>query len=160
MLQKVKQDFELNLPDFIKASNDFERIWLLTDAFVSLAEENGLELNRIIFMLELKNSCMFFELLSTFNDWLIQLTANCQSLGTYEQFLAQNGKILVSCFSGLSRLGIIRNQTLPQKLVPLQLTLAKGIFFEWVRTDGSFSLKETMRREIEVLLDVLPEYRR
>ena len=27
------------------------------------------------------------------------------SLGTYEQFLAQNGKILVSCFSGLSRLG-------------------------------------------------------
>lgn len=136
MLQKVKQDFELNLPDFIKASNDFERIWLLTDAFVSLAEENGLELNRIIFMLELKNSCMFFDLLSTFNDWLIQLTANCQSLG------------------------IIRNQTLPQKLVPLQLTLAKGIFFEWVRTDGSFSLKETMRREIEVLLDVLPEYRR
>ena len=27
------------------------------------------------------------------------------SLGTYEQFLEQNDKILVSCFSGLSRLG-------------------------------------------------------
>lgn len=32
---------------------------------------------------------------------------NISLLGTYEQFFAHNGKIFESCFSGLSRLGIL-----------------------------------------------------
>lgn len=134
-LQGVKENFYQNMPDFIRAENDFERIWFLTYAYVKYAELFGPEICRQFFILELKGVTQLFRIIEDFNDWIIQLTANCQ------------------------RLGIIRNLTAPDILLPMQLNLAKAILFDWVCADGAFPLRETMRTSIENFLDVAPEYR-
>lgn len=134
-LRSVKQDFEKSLPNFIREPNDFERIWFLTDAFLKEAENIGPELTRAIFLIELEQSCGLFDLLTAFNDWLIQLLANCQSAG------------------------IVKNPGKPETLIPVQLNLAIAVLFDWTRKNGSFPLRRTVRETIEIFLDVLPEYR-
>lgn len=134
-LRSVKQDFEKSLPNFIREPNDFERIWFLTDAFLKEAENIGPELTRAIFLIELEQSCGLFDLLTAFNDWLIQLLANCQSAG------------------------IVKNPEKPETLIPVQLNLAIAVLFDWTRKNGSFPLRRTVRETIEIFLDVLPEYR-
>ncbi len=115
--------------------NDFERIWFLTDAFLIRAIESGPELCKAYFILELQHSCELFDILESFNDWIALLIANCQASG----IAGIKGK--------------------PAELVPIQLNLAKAILFDWVRTDDSFPLGETVRRNIEVFLDIKPQYR-
>lgn len=134
-LRRVKQDFEKSLPNFIREPNDFERIWFLTDAFLKEAENSGPELTKAIFLIELEQSCGMFDLLTAFNDWLVQLLANCQTAK------------------------IVKNPGKPEDLIPVQLNLAIAVLFDWTRKNGSFPLRQTVRETIEMFLDVLPEYR-
>ncbi len=76
-----------------------------------------------------------FGIIESFNDWLIQLVANCQ------------------------KQGIIRTQTPPQNIVPLLIALAKAHLFDWVCCDGQFPLQSTLRKSYETFLDAAPEYR-
>lgn len=135
MLKKVRKDIQDMLPAFIKAANDFERIWILSDRFLQLAQDYGPNLTKAIFRLELEESCGLFELLDGFNDWLIPLLANCQE----------------------SR--IVGNKEQPEKLIPMQINLAKAVLFDWCRMNGSFPLQERVRENIEIFLDLQPEYR-
>lgn len=134
-LRRVKQDFEKSLPNFIREPNDFERIWFLTDAFLKEAENIGPELTKAIFLIELEQSRGLFDLLTAFNEWLVQLLANCQSAG------------------------IVKNAGKPEEVIPVQLNLAIAVLFDWTRKGGSFPLRETVRNMIETFLDVRPEYR-
>lgn len=135
-LQSVKDNFAENMQDFIRAENDFERIWFLTDAYLKNAVMFGPEICKQYFILELRGEAGLFGLLENFNDWLIQLTTNCQ------------------------KQGIVRNKTTSTALVPMQLNLAKAYLFEWVCANGAFPLQDTVRRGIETFLDVAPEYRK
>lgn len=134
ILKRVKVDFEKILPEFIAAPNDLERIWLLTRAFMEQSVENGSEFVKAVFVQELKHHYGFFDLTSAFNEWLIPLLANCQAMS------------------------IVRNQGKPEELIPLQVNLAKALVFDWACTGGDFPLLETLRRQIEIFLDVAPEY--
>lgn len=134
-LQSVKDNFQQSMPDFICAQNDFERIWFLTDAYLKTAVAFGSEISKQYFILELKGTSGLFSLLEAFNDWLIQLTFNCQ------------------------KQGIVRNKTDPALLVPMQLSIAKSHLFDWVCSNGAFPLRQTVRNSLEVFLDVSPEYR-
>ena len=96
----------------------------------------GPEICKQYFILELRGSAGLFGLFENFNDWLIQLTANCQ------------------------KQGIVRSRTDPAALVPMQLNLAKAYLFEWVCANGAFPLQDTVRRGIETFLDVAPEHRK
>lgn len=91
---------------------------------------------RSSFYLAFADKAGLFGLLENFNDWLIQLTTNCQ------------------------KQGIVRNKTTSTALVPMQLNLAKAYLFEWVYANGAFPLQDTVRRGIETFLDVAPEYRK
>ena len=134
-LQSVKGDFQQSNPDFIRAENDFERIWFLTDAYLKKAVQFGPEISKQYFILELKGDVGLFGIIESFNDWLIQLVANCQ------------------------KQGIIRTQTPPQNIVPLLIALAKAHLFDWVCCDGQFPLQSTLRKSYETFLDVAPECR-
>ena len=134
-LQSVKGDFQQSIPDFIRAENDFERIWFLTDAYLKKAVQFGPEISKQYFILELKGDVGLFSIIESFNDWLIQLVANCQ------------------------KQGIIRSQTPPQNIVPLLIALAKAHLFDWVCCDGQFPLQSTLRKSYETFLDVAPEFR-
>lgn len=134
-LESVKDNFQQSMPDFIRAQNDFERIWFLTDAYLKTAVNFGEDISKQYFILELKGTGGLFTLLESFNDWLIQLTSNCQ------------------------KQGIVRNKTDPALLVPMQLSIAKSHLFDWVCSNGAFPLRETVRNSLEIFLDVSPEYR-
>jgi len=135
-LGSAKADFEQILPRFIQASNDLERIWLLTDEFLQRAVDAGPEFCKACFILEMQGSCHLVDIIESFNEWLIQLVENCQ------------------------KNGIVRNQGNAALLIPMQVNLAKAILFDWVRLDGSFDLQEKTRKDIEDFLDVSPEFRR
>ena len=128
-------DFQQILPEFIKVPNDLERIWLLTRAFMEGPTAYGPELTKAIYIQEMTRHCGFFQLASSFNDWLIPLLANCQAAG------------------------IVNNPGDPAERIPLQVNLAKALLFDWVCADGEFPLLETLRKQIECFLDVSPEYR-
>lgn len=134
-LESVKDNFQQSMPDFIRAQNDFERIWFLTDAYLKTAVNFGADISKQYFILELKGTGGLFTLLESFNDWLIQLASNCQ------------------------KQGIVRNKTDPALLVPMQLSIAKSHLFDWVCSNGAFPLRETVRNSLEIFLDVSPEYR-
>lgn len=134
-LTSVKENFESMMPQFIVAPNDLERIWFLTDSFLKRAADYGPELCKAYFELELNGECALFDILSGFNDWLVQLLANCQKSG----IVGVNGD--------------------PAKLIPLQLNLAKAELFDWVCSGGAYPLRQAVRQDIETFLDVKPEYR-
>lgn len=136
LLASVSVDIGEMLPEFIQAPNDFERIWLLSDAFLLCAEDYGPALNRAFLKLELEKNFGFSDQLSAFNSWLIQLLSNCQ------------------------RAGIVKNMGKPEELIPQQLAIARTILYDWSRKDGAFPLRKTVRHNIEVFLNVKPEYRR
>lgn len=134
-LSRVKGNFEQSMPNFIMAENDLERIWFLSDSFLQQAVSFGPNLCKMYFIMEINGKCELFNILADFNDWLTQLLANCQ------------------------KNGIARVKGNPEELVPMQLNLAKALLFDWVRSNGSFMLRETVRRNIEIFLDVPEEYR-
>lgn len=134
-LDSVKEHFELAMPEFIKAPNDFERIWFITDAYLKNAVLAGPDLSRMYFMLELKGKCSLFDILASFNPWLVSLLQNCQGAG------------------------IVGNTGEAKELVPIQLNIAKAALFDWIRYGGGFPLEVTVRRQIETFLDVKPQYR-
>ena len=135
LLQSVKQNFYQEMPEFIRAENDFERIWFLTNSYVKYAELFGLEIIKQYFIMEIKGITQFFRIIEDFSDWLIQLLTNCQHQG------------------------IIRNMTDPLILLPMQYNLCKAQLLDWVCKNGSFPLQATMRSTLEKFLDVAPEYR-
>lgn len=135
LLQSVKQNFYQEMPEFIRAENDFERIWFLTNSYVKYAELFGLEIIKQYFIMEIKGITQFFRIIEDFSDWLIQLLTNCQHQG------------------------IIRNMTDPLILLPMQYNLCKAQLLDWVCKNGSFPLQATMRSTLENFLDVAPEYR-
>jgi len=134
-LSRVKGNFEKSMHEFIMAENDLERIWFLTDSFLHQAVSVGPDLCKVYFILEINGKCELFNILADFNDWLIRLLANCQ----------KNGIVLV--------------KGKPEELIPMQLNLAKALLFDWVRSNGAFTLRETVRSNIEIFLDVPEEYR-
>lgn len=136
LLQSVKENFYQEMPDFIRAENDFERIWFLTNSYVKYAELFGPEIIKQYFIMEIKGVTQFFRIIEDFTDWLIQLLANCQHQG------------------------IVRNMTDPSILLPMQYGLAKAHLLDWVCSNGAFPLHDTVRCTLENFLDVAPEYRK
>lgn len=136
LLVGVRKNFDKRMPKFITASNDFERIWMLTDAFLDVTEyQDGPQLLQIFFIMDLEQKSSFFNIISDFNEWIVQLIKNCQNQG------------------------IIRNTVNPNLLIPLQVDLCIALLFNWVRSGCGFSIRAMMRERIEVFLDVCPEYR-
>jgi len=134
-LKSVREDFELSMPQFIQAENDLERIWLLTESFLRAAVDIGPDLCKVYFSLELSGACSLFDILESFNPWLISLLRNCQNTG------------------------IVRNRGDAEQMIPIQLNIAIATLFNWVRHGGNFSLKQKVREEIEFFLDVKPDFR-
>lgn len=111
------------------------RLPVINLVYIARPLEYGAELTKVIFMLDLTQNYGFFGMASGFNDWLIPLLSNCQAAG------------------------IVRNTSDARELIPMQVNLAKALVFDWACANGDFPLLDTMRRQIEILLDLAPEYR-
>ena len=136
LLSVYEQDPEGVLQDFVRAKNDFERMWCLCERDIRLAEELGPALTKVILSMELNESIGLYDTLKPASDWLITLMGNAQTAG------------------------IIRCPTPPKIMVPIANDLILQVVFDWCRCGGAFSLRERARFYVENVYDVAPAYRR
>lgn len=130
------------LDKFAMARNDFDRIWILYDYYISLAILEGPVVTGALMIIELnrnagqsQNHAGIFDVMMKIRKWAVPLCENCQ------------------------KLGIIRNSTRAEELVPMVSAALNNTVYEWCRLQGSFELRSRARKTAEALFDVLPEFR-
>ena len=134
MLDIDSRDTQDIMQDFINAPNDFERMWLLCSRQLAITEKLGPELASAVLRLNLVKDINYLRSQAEINRWCIRLYKNCLSLG------------------------IARSDAAPEELVPLVTSATVSIVYDWCKAKGAFPLFKTVRRAVEVLYGVRPEF--
>lgn len=135
ILSDVNLDRSEFFGDFIAAPNDFERMWILCCRYLAVAESFGPEVTGTLFRLELMGELDVLDSVHAVDEWMIQLTRNCQNSG------------------------VIRSKESPELLAPIGVDIAYHTTYEWCKRGGSFDLREVTRRRAEAVYGVAPQYR-
>ena len=136
ILNDFQNQFKEDFSSFIAAENDFERVMILFNYYVELSERGGYQLMLELLKAELERSIGIMDAVYVFNDWFVKLIGNCQ------------------------KSGIIRNKGNSAELVSLGIQVAISAQYEWCRRKGAFSYREKTRKDMEILYDVAPAYRK
>ena len=139
IVDKIIADARLNredfFGDFVAAENDFERMWILCNRYLTVAMDFGPEMTATLFSLELMGETDILDLTHQVDEWMIQLLRNSQ------------------------KAGIVLNNEPAEIMAPLGVSLAYYTTYEWAKRKGSFNLRQVARRRAETVLNVAPEYR-
>ncbi len=139
VLRGYKDDFEGTMRALLCAGSSLEKLWVLYDKYLALADYFGPHLLSAMFTLELEGKLRFTsgvdEYLSRYIEWFVRFVRDCQSEG------------------------VIRNSGSAEKLVPVGEKLAFFVVFEWCASGGEFDLRERAFDVIEDFYDVAPERR-
>lgn len=121
--------------DFIAAENDFERMWIICNRYLTVAINFGPELTGALFRLELMGELDIMDIVHTVDDWVIQLFSNCQ------------------------KTGLVLSQEPAERIAPLGIDIAYYTTYEWCKRRGAFNLRQVIRRRAEDIYNVAPEWR-
>lgn len=135
LLSDVRLDKSEFFGDFVAAANDFERMWILCDRYLSLALDFGPELTGALFRLELLGELDILDTTHKVDEWMIRLAANSQ------------------------RSGVILSPEEAELIAPLGVDVAYYTTYEWCKRKGELPLRRTVREREEVLYNLPPEYR-
>ena len=135
ILNDFQNQFKEDFSSFIAAENDFERVMILFNYYVELSERSGYQLMLELLKAELERSIGIMDAVYVFNDWFVKLIRNCQKSS-------------------------IRNKGNAAELVSLGIQVAISAQYEWCRRKGAFSYREKTRKDMEILYDVAPAYRK
>lgn len=135
ILSDARLDREDFFDDFISAANDFERMWILCNRFLTVAIEFGQELTGALFRLELLQELDILDSTHKVDEWMIQLAANCQ------------------------KAGVILNSESAEVLAPIGVDIAYYTTYEWCKKKGAFPLRQAVRRREEAMYILVPECR-
>lgn len=135
ILSDARLDREDFFEDFISASNDFERMWILCNRYLTVAIEFGPELTGALLRLELMQELDILDATHKVDEWMIRLTANCQ------------------------KSGVILSPEPAETIAPIGVDIAYYSTYEWCRKAGAFPLRQVVRRRAEAVYNVAPEYR-
>ena len=139
IVDKIIADARLNredfFGDFVAAENDFERMWILCNRYLTVAMDFGPEMTATLFSLELMGETDILDLTHQVDEWMIQLLRNSQ------------------------KAGIVLNNEPAEIMAPLGVSLAYYTTYEWAKRKGSFDLRQVTRRRAEAVFSVAPEYR-
>lgn len=139
IIHKILSDARLErdefFGDFVAAPNDFERMWILCDRYLTVAISFGHELTGALFRLELMGEVDILDTTHKVDEWMIQLTANSQ------------------------KAGVILSREPAVALAPLGVDLAYYTTYEWCKRNGAFNLRQVVRRRAEALYSIAPECR-
>lgn len=135
ILSDARLDREDFFDDFISATNDFERMWILCNRFLTVAIEFGPELTGALFRLELLQELDILDSTHKVDEWMIQLAANCQ------------------------KAGVILNSEPAEVLAPIGVDIAYYTTYEWCKKKGAFPLRQAVRRREEAMYILVPECR-
>lgn len=135
VLAKAKTDETTVLNHFMDAKNDFERMWILCDRYLSVAYQFGPELTGALMRLELRGELDILKPLHAADDWFIRLMRNCQQTG------------------------VILSRENAERMAPMGVDNVYMVTYDWCRRGGDFSLRREARIRSEIFYNVAPEYR-
>lgn len=135
ILNDVRHDRDDFFGDFVAAPNDFERMWILCNRYLTVAINFGPRLTGALFRLELMGEVDILDTTHKVDEWMIQLTANCQ----------KSGVILSPEPAGV--------------IAPIGVDIAYYSTYEWCKRKGDFNLRQLVRRRAEATFQLAPEYR-
>lgn len=129
LLRGHKDDFEGTMLEMLNAGTNLEKLWVLYNKYLKLAESFGQELTAAMFELELKRK---FSFISPVNDyikryfsWLVRLVEDCQTAG------------------------VIQNPGKADELVPMAVRLSFYVLLEWCVSKEAYSFTERAFTEME-----------
>ena len=105
------------LDHFMDAKNDFERMWVLCDRYLTIAYQFGPALTGALMRLELMGELDNLRQIHQSDDWFIRLTRNCQASG------------------------IMRSREPAEVLAPMGADMVYQVTYDWCRCGGDFSLR-------------------
>ena len=83
LLRGHKDDFEGTMLEMLNAGTNLEKLWVLYNKYLKLAESFGQELTVAMFELELKRKFSFIapvnDYIKRYFNWLVRLVEDCQS---------------------------------------------------------------------------------
>jgi AcrR family transcriptional regulator len=135
VISKPQQTNEEEFRKFADAANDFERIWLLFDRFITIALYFGPKLTSTLFIMQFESPEGIREAVHALDNLFATLAKNC------------------------ARSGIIETEEPPELLAKIATDLICHELYVWCSQDGNFSLRERARQYSEVAFHVKPQYR-
>ena len=125
----------VSIEELLAAPNDFERMWVIGDRYISLCCELGATFCAAMMNLTLEGEIDMLQVAHSVDAWFIRLTRNCQQTG------------------------IIRSHEAPELLGPLFVDLEYQAIYTWCSRKGKYPLRAMARRQAEMAADLVPEYR-
>ncbi len=125
----------VSIEELLAAKNDFDRMWVIGDRYISLCKELGAPFCAAVMNLTLTGEIDMLQVAHSVDAWFVRLTRNCQQTG------------------------IIRSREPAELLGPLFVDLEYQTLYDWCRRQGAYPVRAQARRRAEMLADLAPEYR-
>lgn len=129
ILQGHKDDFEGTMLEMLNAGTSLEKLWVLYNKYLKLAESFRPELTVAMLELELKRKFSFIkpinDCIRRYHSWLVHLVEECQSAN------------------------VILNPGKADELVPMAVRLSFYILLEWCVSKETYSFTERAFMKME-----------
>ena len=125
----------VSVEELLAAENDFDRMWIIGDRYISLSRSLGPERSNTFMCMTARGEIDLLALGHSVDSWFIRLTRNCQ------------------------KTGIIRSREPAELIGPLMVDMVYHELYVWGMRKGNYPIRARARRVTEALVDLAPEYR-
>lgn len=135
LLEHTDANSIVSIEELLAAENDFERMWIIGDRYISICKSLGTELNSTFQCMAVRGEFDLLALAHSVDAWFIRLTRSCQ------------------------KTGIIRSSEPAELIGPLLADMVYHEIYAWCAHKGRYPIRARSRRVTEALVDLAPEYR-
>ena len=125
----------VSVEELLAAENDFDRMWIIGDRYISLSRSLGPELSNTFMCMTARGEIDLLALGHSVDSWFIRLTRNSQ------------------------KTGIIRSKEPAELLGPLMVDMVYHELYVWGMRKGNYPIRARARLVTETLVNLAPEYR-
>ena len=135
LLEHTDTNSIVSIEELLAAQNDFDRMWIIGDRYISICKSLGPELNASFQCMSVRGEIDLLSLAHSVDAWFIRLTRSCQ------------------------KTGIIRSAEPAELIGPLLADMVYHEIYAWSAHKGNYPLRARSRWITEALVDLAPEYR-
>lgn len=125
----------VSVEELLAAENDFDRMWIIGDRYISLSRSLGPELSSTFMCMTARGEIDLLALGHSVDSWFIRLTRNCQ------------------------KTGIICSKEPAELIGPLMVDMVYHELYVWSMRKGNYPIRARARLVTEALVNLAPEYR-